>query len=128
MADKIMRPWRKTAMQWYARGMKLNPHDGYNYLRYGMCLDWLDQADAAGPYYNRADALDPNGYYTEAIIGWHYVQIADYAAARPWLERSLRLHWQGNDAAASYLEIAERKLVENASGQSVLPAGLLEHK
>jgi len=32
----------KAAMPWYARGMKLNPHDGYNYLRYGMCLDWLD--------------------------------------------------------------------------------------
>jgi len=25
----------KTAMQWYVLGMKLNPHDGYNYLRYG---------------------------------------------------------------------------------------------
>ena len=81
----------KTAMQWYARGMKLDPHDGYNYLRYGMCLDWLDKHDEAGPYFNRADALDPNGYYTEANIGWHYVQTGDYAAARPWLERSLRL-------------------------------------
>ena len=84
----------KTAMQWYARGMKLNPHDGYNYLRYGMCLDWLEKHDEAGPYFNRADALDPNGYYTAANIGWHYVQAGDYAAARPWLERSLRLEWQ----------------------------------
>ncbi|MFZ0827290.1 MAG: O-antigen ligase family protein [Verrucomicrobiia bacterium] len=112
----------KTSMQWYARGMQLNPHDGYNYLRYGMCLDWLDKHDEAGPYFNRADALDPNGYYTEANIGWHFVQTGDYAAARPWLERSLRLHWQENGAAASYLEITERKLVENASGQSLLPA------
>ncbi len=114
----------KTAMQWYARGMKLNPHDGYNYLRYGMCLDWLEKPDEAGPYFNRADALDPNGYYTEANIGWHYVQAGDYAAARSWLERSLRLCWQQqNGAAASYLGIAERKLIENASGQNVLPAG-----
>jgi len=112
----------KTAMQWYARGMKLNPHEGYNYLRYGMCLDWLDQHDEAGPYFNRADALDPNGYYTEANIGWHYVQTGDYAAARPWLERSLRLHGQQNEAAASYLEITGRKLIENASGQGFLPA------
>jgi tetratricopeptide (TPR) repeat protein len=109
-------------MQWYARGMKLNPHEGYNYLRYGMCLDWLDQHDEAGPYFNRADALDPNGYYTEANIGWHYVQTGDYAAARPWLERSLRLHGQQNEAAASYLEITGRKLIENASGQGFLPA------
>jgi hypothetical protein len=113
----------KTAMQWYARGMKLNPHDGYIYLRYGMCLDWLDKHDEAGPYFNRADALDPNGYYTEANIGWHYVQAGDYAAARAWLERSLRLDERGNDMARFYLDTVERKLVENASSQNVLPAG-----
>ena len=113
----------KTAMQWYARGMKLDPHNGYNYLRYGMCLDWLEKHDEAGPYFNRADALDPNGYYTAANVGWHYIQAGNYAAARPWLERSLRLEWQGNDIARSYLDIVERKLVENASGQGVLPAG-----
>ncbi len=113
----------KTAMQWYARGMKLNPHDGYNYLRYGMCLDWLEKHDEAGPYFNRADALDPNGYYTQANIGWHYVQAGDYAAARPWLERSLRLYGNGNDIARFYLDTVERKLVENASGRNILPAG-----
>jgi O-antigen ligase len=117
----------KTAMQWYGRGMTLNPHDGYNYLRYGMCLDWLDKHDEAGPYFNRADALDPNGYYSEANIGWHYVQTGDYAAARPWLERSLRLCGLENGAASSYLEITERKLVENASGQGLLPR-FFEHK
>ena len=113
----------KTAMQWYARGMKLNPHDGYNYLRYGMCLDWLEKHDEAGPYFDRADALDPNSYYTAANIGWHYVQAGNYAAARPWLERSLRLNGRGNDMARFYLDTVERKLVENASGQNVLPAG-----
>jgi len=113
----------KTAMQWYARGMKLNPHDGYNYLRYGMCLDWLEKHDEAGPYFNRADALDPNGYYTQANIGWHYVQAGNFAAARPWLERSLRLYGNGNDIARFYLDTVERKLVENASGRNILPAG-----
>ena len=113
----------KTAIQWYARGMKLDPHNGYNYLRYGMCLDWLEKQDEAGPYFNHADALDPNGYYTAANVGWHYIQAGNYAAARPWLERSMRLEWHGNDIARSYLDIVERKLVENASGQGVLPAG-----
>ncbi len=113
----------KTAIQWYARGMKLNPHNGYNYLRYGMCLDWLERHDEAGPYFNRADALDPNGYYTAANVGWHYVQAGNYAAARPWLERSLRLEWHGNGIAHSYLDIVEGKLVENASSHGVLPAG-----
>jgi len=113
----------QTAMQWYRRGMKLNPHDGYNYLRYGMCLDWLDKPDEAGPFFNRADALDPNSYYTAATIGWHYVQAGNCAAARPWLERSLRLEWRGNDMARFYLETVEHKLVENASGRNILPAG-----
>jgi O-antigen ligase len=113
----------KTAIQWYARGMKLDPHNGYNYLRYGMCLDWLEKHDEAGPYFNRADALDPNGYYTAANVGWHYVQAGNWAAARPWLERSLRLEGRGNNMARFYLDTVERKLVENASGQGVLPAG-----
>ena len=26
----------QKAMDWYKRGMKINPYDGYNYLRYGM--------------------------------------------------------------------------------------------
>ena len=113
----------QTAMKWYARCMKLNPYDGYNYLRYGMCLDWLEKHDEAGPYFNRAEALDPNGYYTAANVGWHYVQAGNYAAARPWLERSLRLDGGGNDMSVFYLDTVERKLIENASGKSVLPAG-----
>jgi len=117
----------RRAMQSYERGIKLNPHDGYSYLGYGMCLDWLDRHDEAGAYFSRADALDPNGYFTAANIGWHYIQAGDYAAARPWLERSLRLHWQKNGAAAAYLEIAERKLAETASGRSLFPA-VFDHK
>jgi tetratricopeptide (TPR) repeat protein len=113
----------KTAMDWYARGMKLDRYEGYDYLRYGMCLDWLGRHADAGPYFSRAEALDPNGYYTAANVGWHYVQVEDYAAARSWLIRSLRLHWQENVIGRSYLEIAERKLVDNASVQSPLPAG-----
>ena len=116
----------RTAMQWYARGLNLNPYDGYDDLRYGMCLDWLGQNAEAGPYFSRAEALDPNGYYTVANIGWHYVQTGDYAAARSWLARSMRLHWQDNVIGRSYLEICERKLVEIASGQNLLPAGFQE--
>jgi tetratricopeptide (TPR) repeat protein len=105
----------KTAMQWFERSWNLNRFDGYAYLRYGMCLDWLDRHDEAAPFFNRADALDPNGYYTAAIVGWHYVQAGDYAAARPWLTRSLSLQWLDNQIAHSYLELAEQKLRDNAS-------------
>jgi O-antigen ligase len=104
-----------TAMQWYQRGWQLNRYDGYNYLRYGMCLDWLDEHDKAEAFFNRAAALDPNGYYTAASIGWHYAQAGNYAASYPWLERSIRLHWQGNDIARNYLNLVRQKLLEIAS-------------
>ena len=110
-------------MEWYSRGMKLDPHEGYDYLRYGMCLDWLGRHAEAWPYFSRAEALDPNGYYTAANVGWHYVQVEDYAAARTWLTRSMRLYWQDNVIGRSYLEIAEQKLVENASAKNPLPTG-----
>ncbi len=113
----------KNAMDWYARGMKLNPHDGYNYLRTGMCLDWLDRHTDAEPYFNRADALDPNGYYTADNIGWHYVQSGDYAAARSWFQRSLRLEWNDNPIARNYLDVIEQKLVQQTAGANALPAG-----
>jgi len=109
----------ETAMQWYTRARKLDPYDAYSWLRQGMCLDWLGRHSQAGKYFSQAEALDPNGYYTVAIVGWHYVQIGDYAAARPWFERSLKL--EGNDIARSYLDLVEQKLVQKASGQSVFP-------
>jgi O-antigen ligase len=113
----------QDAMQWYARGMKLDPYDGYNFMDYGMCLDWLDRHDEAETYFNRAEALDPNGYFTIANIGWHYVQTGDFAAARVCFIRSIRLEGNENDIAQSYLEIVQNKLIENASGQPQLPTG-----
>jgi tetratricopeptide (TPR) repeat protein len=111
----------KTAMQWYERGWHLDRFDGYDYLRYGMCLDWLGRQDESGKFFNTADALDPNGYFTAANIGWHYVQTGDYAAAREWLERSLRLQWDDNQIAHSYLDLVRRRLAEDASGKRILP-------
>jgi len=112
----------ETAMQWYVRARNLDRYDAYSYLRHGMCLDWLDRHDQAGQYFSQAEALDPNGYYTIAIVGWHYVQIGDYAAARPWFERSLRLGGE-NDIARSYLDLVGQKLVEKASGKGAFPGG-----
>jgi len=112
-----------TAKDWYKRSWELNRFDSYSYLRYGMCLDWLDQHDEAAPYFKQADTLDPNNYFIGANIGWHYAQTGDYAAARPWLQRSLRLEPHENPIAESYLALVEKKLVENASGKSRLPAG-----
>lgn len=106
----------QTAMRWYERGWRLNRYASDDYLRYAMCLDWLERHDEAEKYYDLADALDPNSYYTAANIGWHYVQTGDYAAACSWLRRSKRLHWPDNDIARNYLDLVEKRLIENASG------------
>jgi O-antigen ligase len=113
----------QTAMDWYLRAMKLNQFDGYNYLGYGMCLDWLGRHDETGPYYDRAEALDPNGYFTVANIGWHYVQVGDYPAARAWFDRSRRLNWDNNVIAHSYWDIVQDRLTRDASGQAPLLPG-----
>jgi len=113
----------RTAMDWFTRGMNLNPYDSYNYLGCGMCLDWLGRHEEAGIYFNRADALDPNNYFDAANIGWHHVQAGDYAAARPWLQRSLRLQSRDNQIARSYLDLVEQKLHDNAAGKSNLLPG-----
>lgn len=110
-------------MDWYKRAMKLDPFDGYNYLGYGMCLDWLGRYDEAEGFYSKAETLDPNGYFTAANIGWHYIQTGDYSAARAWLERSIRLEPNTNPIGYTYWEIIQNKLEENASGAPVLPPG-----
>ncbi len=111
----------RKAMDWYQRGMKLEPYESNNWLRYGMCLDWIGAGEKGGedsaPAYKRANELDPNGYITTAYIGWHYVQTGDYAAARSWFERSIQLEWEKafNPIAYDYLPIVERKLNEAAA-------------
>jgi O-antigen ligase len=107
--------WAKKAMEWFDRETKLNPYDGYGFMRYGMCLDWLGQTNESDPYFDKAVKLDPNGYFTAANMGWHYVQTGDYAAARTWFERSKRLEWNVNPIADSYLPIVNQKLLEAAS-------------
>ena len=105
----------KQAMKWFARSAKLNPYDGYNYLRTGMCLDWIHQTEPAGSFFERAAALDPNGYFTTAYVGWHYVQLKDYAAAKIWFDRSLHENWENNVIAEAYLNICDHKLREAAA-------------
>jgi O-antigen ligase len=103
------------AMDWFGRTIKLNRWEGYGYLRYGWCLDWLDRSGESEPYFSRADELDPNGYYTLANIGLHYIELGDYAAAKPWFERSLRLEWKKNPIAHTYFDIVTARMQEAAT-------------
>jgi Flp pilus assembly protein TadD len=88
-----------------------------------MALDWLGRHSEAEPYFAAAEARDPNGNFVVANIGWHYVQIGDYAAARQWFIRANELASGKNQIAINYLfEICQPKLVQRASGQ--LPMSL----
>jgi len=102
------------AMEWFDRGIKLNRWSSHCYLRYGWCLDWLDRTAESEPYFDRAVELDPKGYFTLASMGLHYVQLENYAAARPWFEYSLRLQWEDNPISRNYLQIVNSRLMEGA--------------
>ena len=93
----------------------------FNLIGHGACLDELKQHDEAFKYFDRAVLLDPNSSFPADYMGWHYVQTGDYAAAREWFERSLRLEWKENIMAKTYLQICEDRLRENASGTPALP-------
>jgi hypothetical protein len=83
-----------------------------------MSLDWIDETIRSKPYYDRAVALDPNGYFTAAWMGWHYVQAGNLPAARVWLERSRRLDWQDNHIAENLLPIVTERLLEAATNRA----------
>jgi len=104
-----------NAIAWYQRGITNNPLDGYNFMHWGMVLDFLDRHAEAETVFLRADELDPNGYFTSAHVGRHYVESGEYAAARPWLERSLLLWRKDNNIASNNLQIATQRLLESAN-------------
>lgn len=115
------------AMEWFGRGIKLNRWSSHCYLRYGWCLDWLDRTAESGPYFDRAVELDPKGYFTLASIGLHYVQLEDYAAARPWFEYSLRLQWEDNPISRNYLQIVNARLMEGAGNTNAAEPKINRH-
>jgi Flp pilus assembly protein TadD len=94
-------------------------------LRYGMCLDWTGRQNESEPYIQKAVQLDPNGSFTAANVGWHQVQLKNYAAAKVWLERSIRLEWHDNTIAESYLSIVNARLAEAATNSVSADSPLL---
>jgi len=108
----------QEALNYYAQGIRLDPHDAYSQLRSGMCLDWLGRHAEAEKFYSAAELRDPNGNYVVANIGWHFVQTGDYAAARQWFLRACKLANWTNEMAKNYLsQVCEPKLMEEASGR-----------
>ena len=61
------------------------------------------------------------------LIGLHYMESGDYAAAKPWFERSLRYQGQGNDIARNYLELANTRMLEAATNEVAHKLEILLH-
>jgi O-antigen ligase len=101
-----------SAAEWFKRAIALNRYDARSYSRLGMCLHWLNRPQEAGPYFDIAVKLDPNGYYTLANLGWHYVQLEQWAKAKEAFERSLWAKPNDNKIATSYLKIVTNRLEE----------------
>jgi O-antigen ligase len=110
----------QKAIEWFNRAMALNPIDAKPNLGLGYCFDWTSNYEKAQEYFDKGETLDPNNYYNLTLIGRHYVEIHDYAAARPYFERSARLQWKANQTADNYLEISTRKMLETATNNSIL--------
>jgi tetratricopeptide (TPR) repeat protein len=112
----------EQALAWFEKAADLNPWNSDHYARAGAVLDWLDRSGESTAKFARAEELDPNGYFTVAFIGYHYVNTGNYAAAKPYFERSIRLEFEDNPMAKNYLQITKQRMLE-AAGAQVLPSG-----
>ena len=107
------------AITWFKRSMDLNSYNPEAPIRRGMCLHWLGKHQEAGVFFQKAEELDPNGYNTEAYLGWHYFQLEDYATARKRFEHSLQLlgDLKLNPIPHSYLNLIAEKLKETGAAK-----------
>jgi O-antigen ligase len=108
----------RQAMEWFQRSMKLNPFDGRPFINYALCLGWLERAQEAAPFVEKAMELDPNNYFILNGVGLHYVNLGNYAGARAFFERSRRLQWKNNPIADSYLGIVNERMLESATNNA----------
>ncbi len=81
----------REAVDWFGKGMELNPIDARFPLRIGMCLDWIDRSKQATPYFDLAELLDTNNYYIALERGRHFIALGDYDKARASIQRSLNI-------------------------------------
>jgi O-antigen ligase len=108
------RSMAQEATNWFQKSMDLNAYNPHPWIRSGMCLDWLGEHTEAENYFEQAKRIDPNSYYTEAHLGWHYFQREDYATAKRHFERSLSLmtNQKINPIPHFYLRAVEEHLAK----------------
>jgi O-antigen ligase len=102
----------RQGLEWFRKSAVLNPHDPRGFIGQGQCLDWIGDHASAAAAFKQAEAIDPNGWFTQAYIGWHHFQTEDFAAATEWLKKSQALmpNPKVNPVPYAYLERIEEKL------------------
>jgi tetratricopeptide (TPR) repeat protein len=117
IADKQV-PWfqalAEESLPWFAASARLNRFDPLPLLKAGMSLDWLGRHSEAGEMFRRAHEIDPTGYYTRALNGWHCFQIGEYQKARAWFQESLKVWRKDNPIATAYLKLIDDKLASKS--------------
>ena len=110
----------KKALEWFQRAGALNKWDPASRIRSGMCLDWIGKHDEAGPYFAKALEIDPNYWYSRAMMGWHEFQLEHYREASDWMQKSLRLNWTTNPDAYIYYNLAQ-KIIRDQNARVAVP-------
>ncbi len=104
------------AVEWFLKGIRLNPFDTHNYIRLGMSLHMSGQkGEESGKYFRKAVEIDPNNHFLVAHLGWHYYDGGDFERAKGYFERSLEIKSWDNRIASYYLSSTKRLLESNKS-------------
>ena len=101
----------QEAIRWFQKSAALNRYDPSPLVGEGMTLDALGEHPQAATLFEKAGKLDPNGFSTEAALGWHYYQVQDYTNAVKRFQRSQSLmdDEKRNPIPFSYLKRIEAK-------------------
>lgn len=105
----------RMAIEWLDKAILANPLHYYAYLRAGMTYTYMYQNDKADPYFQKAVEIDPNGYFTQGILGWYHLMIDDLEESKKHLERSKKLKPLDNELVDEYLPLVQRRLEESAN-------------
>jgi O-antigen ligase len=102
----------RQGLEWFKKSTALNPYDPRGFIGQGQCLDWVGDHAAAAAAFKQAQAIDANGWFTQAYIGWHHFQTEDYTTAREWLQKSQTNmpNPKLNPVPYAYLERLEERL------------------
>jgi tetratricopeptide (TPR) repeat protein len=107
----------REAIPWFEKGASLNKWNPFSYTNLGASYDWLKESEKAGPYFEKALALDPQGHYVLFWNGWHKVQIGELVEARKFFLDSYNFNHLDNEDAKNYVQIVDRMLAERAQTQ-----------